>query len=165
MTKKLEETFSLPSIDDFEPDGIMKSEEEILEETTEIITALGAAEKIDSALATVSGLNEHDNDMDDVAKRAIQSYEDLCDLGLNVHDSHAGRIYEVAATMLKTALDAKDAKVTRKLKTIELQLKKAKLDQERVLKTGGINNVSNDEFDRNELLAYMKKEIKGNTDV
>jgi len=139
------------------------SEDELFEESTEIINALTAAEKIDHALSTVSGLSEHDKEMDAVAKKAIRSYKDLCDLGLNVQDSHAGRIYEVAATMLKTALEAKDAKVTRKLKTIELQLKKAKLDQDKNSKHDADSDASGNEFDRNELLEYMKKEIKGDS--
>lgn len=161
MTKKLEETFNLPSVDDFTDTGVMKTEEEMIEQSAEIVTALDNTEKIDHALSTVTGLQEHDTDMNDIAYKAIQSYQDLTDLALNVADAHAGRIMEVAATMLKTALEAKDAKVNRKLKTIELQLKKAKLDQDYALKRGeGIaSEATGNEFDRNELLKILKGNI------
>lgn len=133
-------------------------EDDVFEEATDIINSVTATEKVDHALATVSGLSEHDNDMDDVAKRALQSYEDLCDLGMNVADAHAPRIFEVASSMLKTALEAKDAKSARKLKTIELQLKKAKLDQDEKFKKGELNpgDDSGAEFDRNELLDLWR---------
>ena len=74
-------------------------------------------------------------------------------------DAHTARLFEVAGAMLKTALDARDAKVNRKLKTIDLQLKKARLDKD----INGINPATNNndpEYDRNELLSYIKAGIK-----
>ena len=44
------------------------------------------------------------------------------DSGMNVESP--GRVFEVAEPMLKTSLDAKVAKMDKKLKMIELQLKK-----------------------------------------
>ena len=106
------------------------------------------SEKIDMSLSNVTGLLEHDVEMDDIADKAIKSYEALCDLGLNVPEMHTGKIYEVASTMLKTAMEAKDAKVQKKLKMLDLQLKKLKIDSDinpEILTSGG-NGV---EFDRN----------------
>jgi hypothetical protein len=76
-------------------------------------------------------------------------------LGGNVPDLHAGKIYEVAGQMLKTALDAKNSKAERKLKMIDLQLKKLRVDQTDV--NGGTTGSQNSggEFDRNELLKYI----------
>jgi len=51
------------------------------------------------------------------------------DLGMNVDSRYSGRIFEVAGGMLKNAIDAKAAKIDKKLKMIELQLKKQALDQ------------------------------------
>jgi hypothetical protein len=51
------------------------------------------------------------------------------DLGMNVEARYSGRIFEVAGTMLKNAIDAKSAKIDKKLKMIELQLKKQQIDQ------------------------------------
>jgi hypothetical protein len=52
------------------------------------------------------------------------------DLGMNVEVRYASRIFEVAGGMLKTAVDAKTAKVDKKLKAIDLQLKKYKIDKD-----------------------------------
>ena len=49
---------------------------------------------------------------------------------MNVESRYSGRVFEVAGGMLKTSLDAKVAKMDKKLKMIELQLKKEKLDQD-----------------------------------
>ena len=51
------------------------------------------------------------------------------DLGMNVDSRYSGRIFEVAGNFLRNAIDAKSGKIDKKLKMIELQLKKQKLDQ------------------------------------
>ena len=60
----------------------------------------------------------------------MAAYDDLMDLGMNVEARYSGRIFEVAGNMLKTNLDAKIAKLDKKLKMIDLQLKKEKLDND-----------------------------------
>jgi hypothetical protein len=77
-------------------------------------------------------------------------------LGGNVPDLHAGKIYEVAGQMLKTALEAKNAKAERKLKMIDLQLKKVRAEQIDIDQgNGDRKNAGGGEFDRNELLKYI----------
>jgi len=106
-----------------------KTKKELFSEAKEIYSSLTTAEKIDIALPVIRDLSEHDYEMDEIAKKAIKSYEDLTQLGLNVPDLHAGKIFEVAGQMLKTAMEAKDAKIQRKLRMIELQIKKGRLEQ------------------------------------
>jgi hypothetical protein len=63
----------------------------------------------------------------------------------------------VAGSMLKTSLDAKVAKMDKKLKMIELQLKKEKLDKDSSGNEGDI--VNGDGYvvtDRNSLLQKLK---------
>ena len=176
MGTKLEEAFDLRPMKeaeeeakqndlDVDPDEEKEAKknaitpEEAIKHAAEIVTALSAAEKVDHALTTVAGLNEHDSEMDEISKEALESYMELKELGMNMADSHSGRIMEVAATMLKTALEARDAKVNRKLKTIELQLRKLKVDN-----LSG-NDPRGDEgtaFDRNQLLRSLK-ELKGSS--
>jgi hypothetical protein len=159
MTTKLESLFNLAPSEDVEltPEESVHRAEEIIEHTVEIANSITAIEKIDLALNTVTNLSEHDVEMDDIAKKAIESYNELCQLGLNVPEAHMSKIYEVAANMLNTALTAKDAKVQRKLKTIELQLKKAKLDHDISKKDPATTPDTNNEFDRNELLDMIAK--------
>jgi hypothetical protein len=79
------------------------------------------------------------------------------DLGMNVEARYSGRIFEVAGGMLKNAIDAKAAKIDKKLKMIELQLKKQKLDQE-TNENDGVN-LSGDGYviaDRNSLIEKLK---------
>ena len=93
--------------------------------------------------------------MDAIAKEALEAYAELKDLAMNMSDAHSGRMMEGAASMLKTSLDAKEAKINRKLKTIDLQLKKMRMDR---LAGGSMNDpISEDgvEFDRNEPLKHL----------
>ena len=87
----------------------------------------------------------------------MQAYEDLMDLGMNVESRYAGRVMEVAGGMLKTALDAKVAKLDKKLKMVELQLKKEKMDKESSnVDDGMINGEGYVVTDRNSLLERLK---------
>jgi hypothetical protein len=82
------------------------------------------------------------------------------DLGMNVEPRYSSRVFEVASTMLKNAIDAKSAKIDKKLKMIELQLKKAKLDQDAQGKdpegTGAIQGEGVLITDRNSLLEKLR---------
>ena len=51
------------------------------------------------------------------------------DLGMASEARHAGKFFEVAQTMMKNAIEAKNAKADKKLRMIELQLKKQRVDQ------------------------------------
>jgi len=53
--------------------------------------------------------------------------------------------------MLKTALEARDAKVNRKLKQIDLMIKKQKLDHD----MGDVQTGTGEDFDRNELIKMF----------
>jgi hypothetical protein len=67
--------------------------------------------------------------MDELAVLATASYRDLMDLGMQVDSRFASEIFSVASNMLGHAITAKTAKLDKKLKMIDLQLKKARLDQ------------------------------------
>jgi hypothetical protein len=157
--KKMEDFFNIPSIDNNVEDDEeilpIKTKETLMIEAKEIYSSLSTAEKVDVALPTVEGLDAHDIEMDDIAKRAVRTFEDLISLGGNVPDMHAGKIYEVAGQMLKTALDAKNAKADKKLKMIELQLKKVRAEQIDFESGNGKQNPAGGEFDRNELLKFI----------
>jgi len=129
------------------------------EETTEIITeTLDNLEKIDSALPMVKGLESSDNEIDSLADLATSSYKDLMDLGMQVDSRYSSDIFAAAGTMLGHAITAKTAKVQKKLKMIELQLKKANLDQKQSSKDSEIQALPVGEgkaLDRNELLKIL----------
>lgn len=160
MTRNLEEAFNLPPIKTAiakqkgeESKKLLPSPEEALEKSAKILKALTIAEKVDHALTTVDSIDAHDVEMDDIATEALESYTELKELGMNMSDAHSGRMMEVAASMLRTALDARSAKINRKLKTIDLQLKKLRIDK--INSKNDEMDDDNPEFDRNELLRHI----------
>jgi len=130
MTKKLEELLNLP-----ESKKIVKQDDkkraEALPAAQPLLRDISEFDKIAAALPAVKGLGDMaDSELDDLAKRATEAYEDIMDLGMNVEARYSGRLFEVAASMLGNAIQAKTAKLDKKLKMIDLQLKKQKLDQD-----------------------------------
>ncbi len=126
MTKKLEELFDLPPSSE-EIDSALPQ----LPANRETLQALDdAIDKIDNALPAVKGLDASDTEMDELSDLAKASYKDLMDLGMQVDSRFASEIFGVASNMLGHAITAKTAKLDKKLKTIDLQLKKMRLDQQ-----------------------------------
>lgn len=162
MTKKLEETFDINPVEKEEVVHIVPSFNESRELTSILSEQMATTDKIDASLPMVQGLNEHDTDMDTIHKKAMDTFEELISLGMNV-EVHAGaKLMETANQMLKTAMEAKDSKVDRKLKMLNLQLNKAKLDlaieKEAKNKSAGDNDIEADGHivvDRNELMKRL----------
>ena len=137
-----------------------QNEEESVENTdpTPIMKAITTAEKIDRALPQVTGLDAEDQDMDIYATEAMKSYQDLMNLGMNVEVRHSGKLFEVASTMLKNAVEAKNAKLEKKLRMVELQLKKQRIDQMDKTSDNSADIVEGEGYvvgDRNELLKQI----------
>jgi hypothetical protein len=153
MTKKLEELFELPQE---EIDTLTRP----IPENAELVTttALDNLTKIEEALPQVRGLDAADGEMDELASLATSSYKDLMDLGMQVDSRFASEIFNSASSMLGHAITAKTAKLNKKLKMIELQLKKATLDQKLASKEEQIEATPLGEgksLDRNELLKML----------
>jgi hypothetical protein len=161
MTKKLEELLNLPDsktiIDtDIEKDKAEKKQAVVAQQDT--LRDISEFDKIASALPAVKGLGEMaDKELNEIADKAMEAYDDLMDLGMNVESRYASRVFEVAGGMLKTSLDAKVAKLDKKLKMIDLQLKKEKMDKE---SSSGEDGMINGEgfvvTDRNSLIERLK---------
>ena len=152
MTRKLEELFDLPpsgfESKTTEPDTVPATQIQ-LKEIDETI------DKIDAALPAVKGLDASDSEMDDIANKAQETFDNLMDLGFNVDSRYASEIFAVAGTMLGHALTAKTAKLNKKLKMVELQMKKAKLDSD----TAGdepAQTAHGQVLSRNDLLEMIK---------
>ena len=151
MTRKLEELFNFPASADDAEEAPQKTTEEHIPALNESLAQL---DKIELALPAVRGLESSDGEMDALASKAQESFDNLMDLGMNVDSRYASEIFNVASQMLGHAITAKNAKINKKLKIIELQLKKAKLD----IDSGSDNNLPTAEghiLDRNELLNRL----------
>jgi len=154
MTKKLEELFELP-VDETEINSQVFENTQVSFATQDTYNTL---QKIESALPQVRGLEASDNEMDDLAQLATTSYKDLMDLGMQVDSRFASEIFNSASSMLGHAITAKTAKINKKLKMLDLQLKKAQLDQKIASKTEEIESTPLGEgslVDRNELLKTI----------
>ena len=173
MTKKLEDILNLPNVKEAFKEVDKKEKDRKTRETANgnpstknldpqtqknLQKSYAEFDKVAAALPQVKGLGElSDLELDKLAVEAEESYKNLMDLGMNVDSRYSGRIFEVAGNFLRNAIDAKSGKIDKKLKMIELQLKKQKLDQSH--KDGGPIEES-DGFvisDRNELMKKLLK--------
>jgi hypothetical protein len=158
MTKKLEELFDLASSGS---NDLTIPLPDVTEEVTE--TALSTLDKIEAALPQVKGLEAADTEMDELAEMATSSYKDLMDLGMQVESRFSSEIFNSASSMLGHAITAKTAKINKKLKMLDLQMKKAQLDQKMQSKTEEVENTPLGEgqsLDRNELLKLLTNKNK-----
>ena len=161
MTKKLEDLLNLPDAKNIIEEAEAQEDEQKkyeLEEAEKTFRDIAEFDKISAALPAVKGLGEMaDKELNEVADKAMQAYDDLMDLGMNVESRYSGRVFEVAGGMLKTSLDAKVAKLDKKLKMVELQLKKEKMDKDSGAGDDGmINGEGYVVTDRNSLLERLK---------
>ena len=171
MTRKLEDILNLPNVkeafakvdakeknrDDKDKPTIPKNVDpqtaKALEKTYQEF------DKIAASLPQVKGLGDlSDLELDKLAMEAEESYKNLMDLGMNVDSRYSGRIFEVASSMLRNAIDAKSQKIDKKLKIVELQLKKLKIDKDG--SDNGSEPVESEGMiisDRNELMKKLLK--------
>jgi hypothetical protein len=128
MTKKLEELFNLPVADN---EATAEEAAQTIEDNREMIEAVDLAiDKIDAALPFVADLDTSDKELDDLSDLAKEKFNDLIDLGMNVEARFSGHILATAGTLLGHAITAKQAKLDKKLRMVDLQLKKMRLDQQ-----------------------------------
>jgi hypothetical protein len=156
MTKKLEELFNLEESTPAKEEAVL----EVKVDHTEVRSlddSYKAVAEITRGLPQIKELEElDDSELDNLARKAEEAYDDLMDLGMNVEVRYSGRIFEVAGGMLKNAIDAKAAKIDKKLKAVDLQLKKYKIDKDN---NEDPNDVINGQgyviTDRNELIKKL----------
>jgi len=161
MTKRIEEMLNLDS-KEVNKNLPKEVNEEIMAKAMEVKSveqSYEAMANITKTLPHIKELNDiGDTELDTLADKAEQAYDDLMDLGMNVEVRYAGRIFEVAGTMMKNAIDAKAAKIDKKLKAIDLQLKKYKIDKDTEEPSNGlINGEGYIITDRNELLKKLQQ--------
>ena len=88
---------------------------------------LAAIEKVENALPQVRGLDSSDAELDELSSLAKEAFNNLMDLGMQVDSRFSAEIFNSASSMLGHAITTKTAKVNKKLKMIDLQLKQAEL--------------------------------------
>ena len=116
-------------------------------------------DKIAAALPRVVGLGDMaDGELDTLANKAEKAYDDLMDLGMSVEARYGSRMFEVAAQMMNAAITAKTNKIDKKLKMIDLQIKKLAIDKKHNPDGNGgtIDGEGYIVTDRNSILQKLK---------
>jgi hypothetical protein len=144
MTKKLEELFDLPEISS---EGASKEE---------IKQALTTANDLELSLPTEPE-NRTDQELDELTTKAMESFDNLMSLGMNVEARFSAPIFDSASKMLGHAVTAKLGKAQKKLKETELKMRLMK-QQAAEAKEDGAINVEARVWDRNELIRNFKQQ-------
>ena len=154
MTKKLEEVLNINQTDKKVVSAKVAPE---LVPIIDLQEKLEEFDKISAALPKVKGLGEvSDAELDALALKAEQAYDDLMDLGMNVEARYGARMFEVAANMMNAAISAKSAKIDKKLKMVDLQLKKLAIDKKHGENTSEVQGEGYIMTDRNSILEKLK---------
>lgn len=155
MTKKLEEILN---INQKEETVTPLAEAPAAQPILDLQEKLEEFDKISAALPRVRGLGDiSDQELDALASKAEQAYDDLMDLGMNVDARYGSKMFEVAANMLNAAITAKTNKIEKKLKMVDLQLKKYNIDKKTAQDNG--TEVQGEGYiltDRNSILEKLK---------
>lgn len=162
INRNLEELFDIGSSEDSDDHSLTQP---IMENLPGLPDTIQALDKIESALPAVRDLEASDTEIDELAKKATESFDDLMSLGMQVDSRYASEIFAVAGTMLGHAITAKTAKINKKLKMIDLQLKKAKLDRDQAAEPE-VPNAQGRVLSRNDLLSALsgRTDENSNTD-
>lgn len=155
MTKRLEELLNIET-----PESVVGATpvDASPVATIDLQDKLEEFDKIAAALPRVKGLGDMaDTELDALANKAEKAYDDLMDLGMNVEARYGARMFEVAAQMMNAAIAAKTNKIDKKLKMVDLQLKKLAIDKKHGAEDG--NTIEGEGFivtDRNSILEKLK---------
>jgi hypothetical protein len=162
MTKKLSELFDQPDIPSTDSVDNSEALQTIVENREAIAKVDEAIDKIDIALPTVRDLEASDADMDELADLAKSKFEDLMDLGMNMDPRFGGVVFQTAGTLLGHAITAKTAKMDKKLRMVQLQLQKARLDHQMSKDNPDDQPITGQGIvlDRNELLNQILQKNK-----
>ena len=155
MTKKLEE---LLNIEPSKSDEVDVTTPDVVIPTIDLQEKLEEFDKISAALPRVKGLGDiSDAELDALAAKAEKAYDDLMDLGMNVEARYSTRMFEVAGQMMSAAITAKTNKIDKKLKMVDLQLKKLAIDKKHGAE--GAGTIEGEGYvitDRNSILEKLK---------
>jgi hypothetical protein len=163
MTKKLEEYFDLET-----PETTSHTDPQTTQavfDADELTNTLALASKIDAALPSIRDLATNEKEMDELADNATAAFQDLLDLGMQTDPRFSGQVLQVASNMIGHAITARNAKIDNKLRIIDLQLKKLRLDQQREKgKSSSEDDIpgTGQVLDRNELIKDVLNSLNSN---
>ena len=169
----IEDMLNLPHMDEMlKSNGVNHLDGELSDEDQEIVNeSLDLMDMAAQKLATIEG-TDHAKAMDVIYKETLEHSRNLMDLAYNVDERSRRGILEIATSMYKNAIDAKNSKRDMQLKVMKLMQDQQKIDlEERKFRAEiGEEVVKSDSTiveDRNELIKRIRaqaKEEKNNPD-
>ena len=171
MTRKLEELLGLPPMteaklkeiqenqpddDDIDGDDIQGGP---LTTTTAATPPLPVPVSDDVMTVTPVQMAQHEAEMEEIAQKAITTFDEMKDLAFGVEAKSAGQIFEPMVQMLQLAMNAKAAKLDKRMKMMRLQLDKDRLEHQKAMTPteGFVEGEAQPGMllDRNDLLAQL----------
>lgn len=157
--KGVEDALGIPSIDELQKAMEILNNDDNEEKATadEIKEAMSSVKEMKKSLQLIPDILEKENEIDQIAENAARYFEDVMDRGFNSEGKFAGHIFDAANNLLKTALEAKATIINAKLRLLDLELKKQKMQPE--LGNAGMKTVEGSEVllaERNSLLKRNK---------
>lgn len=122
MTKGIADTLNLPYLDDLVEEAIQKAEETLDFDKKELVKDL---EDFEERLKEFEG-TDHARSLDVIHTETLEHSRNLMDLGYNTDERSRRGIFEIATSMYKNAIDAKNSKRDMQLKLMKLMLDKEK---------------------------------------
>lgn len=163
MTKGLEDALNLPPLEDIIPEADRKPEKkerDVSGDTLDAQMLTYGLELAQNALDYIEGA-DHAQKMDELYEESLKHARDIMDLGFNVDHARAARMFEVASSFFKNALDSANSKRDAQLKAMKLALEHQKMQAKKDgddTKTLDNNSVVIE--DRNELIRRLRDEQK-----
>ena len=144
MTKNLENFFNLP---------------ENSQESETFSEGLSALNEIDQALPEAENIDNADRELDNLADKATDHFDNLMDLGMSIEPRFSAPVFDAASKLLGHAITAKNSKIDRKLRALDLDLKRRRVELQE--KAAGVDDHdepkgSARELSRNDLLEIIK---------
>lgn len=128
MTQKLEDLLNI--------DHDEQEHKEIVVVDTK--NAIDAVKDVDAAILELTDVATHGQEMDQLSNLALDNHEEMMEAGRNSDPKDAARLFEIAATMQKIALDALNNKAKARLKAAELLTKKKVVDRDDEIKDADV---------------------------
>ena len=146
MTKQIDDFLNIPHEDELDGDSQNNNLVETKETSREVV---------------IPSDSVHENEVDEIRKRALDLQDEIADIARNIEPSRSARMFEVSGQHLKLALDASNSKEKSKLEAAKLKLEAAKLkvDDDTV---NSLNSGKEVIADRNALIKQLLAEEEGN---
>jgi hypothetical protein len=163
MTKALEDELNLPRLEDALKAAQAENPSEPNAEVEAVANKLANVSMTQVAKSQdITGVQEHEAEVNDLYAQAMKAHKDLLDLGFNIEPKHAGaNAFTPAMKALEIALKASQSKAARKMERIKLAMEQEAHTKEmnsgvedgEIIEGGGGSITAN----RNDLMEKIRK--------